>query len=570
MILEVPARDEKPWPSLGGQVCEWIEGNLVFGPGDRRGERAELDDEKRLWLWRMYEVYPRKHKNAGRRRFKRCAISVRKGLAKTEFAAWVAAAELDPTSPVRTVDWHYDRKARAWVPIGGPVNDPYIPLVAYTEEQSDELCYGALKAILEESEIADHFDIGLERIKRAPRGDGTALAVAGAPNARDGARTTFQVFDESHRLDAERLLKAHTTMLANIPKRKAADAWTLEITTAFAPGAMSVAERTMLYAQEVQKGAKADASLFFFHREAGPEHDLTTKKGRRAAVIDASGEDAAKWSDIDGIAAMMDDPTTDPAYWRRVWLNQQVSASDRAFDIIQWRNLVAEGYDRIPKGSLVTLGFDGAQRRDSTALVATELRTGFQQLVGLWERPLDAKRWRVPVLEVTSAVRESFSQWGVVRMYADPPWWESQIAEWASEFGKERVVYYYTSNIKRMVFAIRAFSNAIGEGDISHNGDKDYERHIWNAHKKLTNVRDEDGQGERLPLICKERPDSPRKIDAAMAGILSWQARLDALKEGADRPQVSRYAEGGEPLVLDIGGGPDEMDESLYEDGGYA
>src|SRR5690606_3636389 len=85
-VLMVPI-DKKPWPTLGPQVCDWIEGNLCFGPGDLRGEPAFLEDEKRAFIWRMYEVYPKGHPLAGRRRFKRVGISLPKGTAKTEFAA---------------------------------------------------------------------------------------------------------------------------------------------------------------------------------------------------------------------------------------------------------------------------------------------------------------------------------------------------------------------------------------------------------------------------------------------------------------------------------------------------
>jgi hypothetical protein len=100
-VLMVP-RDESVWPSLGGQVCAWIEENLVFGPGDLRGQPAKLDAEKRALVYRMYEVYPIGHPFAGRRRFKRVALSLRKGCAKTEFSAWIAAAELHPDAPVRS------------------------------------------------------------------------------------------------------------------------------------------------------------------------------------------------------------------------------------------------------------------------------------------------------------------------------------------------------------------------------------------------------------------------------------------------------------------------------------
>ena len=51
-ILVVPSLDEEPWPTLGGQVCAWIEANLTFGPGDLRGQPAKLDAEKRARMVR--------------------------------------------------------------------------------------------------------------------------------------------------------------------------------------------------------------------------------------------------------------------------------------------------------------------------------------------------------------------------------------------------------------------------------------------------------------------------------------------------------------------------------------
>lgn len=229
--------DDEGWPSLGALVCDFIEDNLVFGPGDLRGDAAVLDADKRALIHRAYQVFPQEHELAGRRRFKQVTIELPKGTAKTELGAWMIAAELASTGPVRTIGWTLERGE--YVPAGGPVRDPYIPLVTYAEEQTEELGYGALYAILSESPIADLFDIGLERIMRAD-GTGRAVAVAGSPNARDGARTTCQWFDEPHRMFSPQLKKARTTMLANIPKRIAADAWTLDTTTRHDPGENSV------------------------------------------------------------------------------------------------------------------------------------------------------------------------------------------------------------------------------------------------------------------------------------------------------------------------------------------
>jgi phage terminase large subunit-like protein len=520
-------RDETPYPSLGAQVCAFIEGYLVHGPGDLRGQPVVLDQEKRALVYRMYEVFPKGHPQAGRRRFKRCALSLRKGSAKTEFAALIAAGELHPEGPVRCDG--FDANGQ---PVGIGITDPYIPLVAYTEEQSDELAFGALRIILMYSQIADDFDIGLERIMRIG-GDGKAVSLSSSPDSRDGARTTFQVCDETHRWSLDRLKAAHRTMLANLPKRKKSDAWSLEVTTAPSPGEGSVAEDTMEYARKVDAGEIQDSRLFFFHRQASDKHDLSTPEGIRAAVIEASGP-VAEWSDIDGICEQWQDPTADKSYLERVWLNRLVRASERAFDTETWKTLAVD-VNPIRPGDTITLGFDGARWRDSVALIGTHLRTGCQFLLGLWEKPnLDGKDpdyvYEAPEEEINATVDLAFSTYNVWRMYCDPPYWETQVATWAGRYGEKRVIAWWTNRIKPMAYAIKAFDTAIKAREVRHVGDKHYTRHLGNAVRKNLNLVDDNG--EPLWLIYKERPDSPFKIDAAMAGILSWQARCDALALG--------------------------------------
>lgn len=529
-VLMVP-HDEKKFPTLGPQVCEFIESYLVHGPGDLRGVPVQLDDEKRALIYRMYEVFPKGHPEAGRRRFKRCAVSLRKGSAKTELAALIVAVELHPDGPVRC-----DGFDAAGNPVGKGIIDPYIPLVAYTEEQSDELAFHALRVILEYSQVVNDFDIGLTRIMRIG-GDGKAVSLATAPDARDGARTTFQVFDETHRLTLPRQKAAHRTMLANIPKRKLSDAWSLEITTAPAPGEGSVAEDTMDYARQVKDGKISDTKLFFFHREASEKHDLSTPEGIRAAVIEASGP-VAGWSDITGICDQWSDPTADRSYLERVWLNRLVRASERAFDVELWRELADPDFT-VPDGEMIVLGFDGARWRDSTAIVATHIKTGFQWLVGLWEKPQNIDEWEAPENEITSAVEIVFSRWNVWRFYCDPPYWETQVATWAGKYGDTRVVEWWTNRFKAMAYAINSFNTAIQGKELAHDGNQHLQRHIGNAMRKYLNLLDENG--ERLWIIYKERSDSPHKIDAAMAAILSWEARMDALAAGISLEGQSVY-----------------------------
>lgn len=528
------------WPSLGGGVCAFIERYLVHGPGDLLGQPVVLTDEQRALIGRMYEVEPlyvvrargqvrskRKNPRAGKRRFERCVLSLRKGSSKTEWGAWIAIAELHHEAPVRTVSWETIGGV-PHQPVGGPVTDPYIPMISYTEEQTEELAYGALRRILLESEIADDFEIGLRWVLRR-HGDGKAEAVSTSPNARDGARTTFQWADETHRLTLDTQRRAWTVMLANLPKRPLADPWALETTTAPEPGGGSVAEATMDYARHVAGNGKATSRLFFFHREASSEHDLTTDAGLRAAITEASGPYVARWSDVDRIAQRFGEPDADRAYLERVWLNRPVQASAKAFDVGLWESLARPGQP-VVQGTPITLGFDGSRYDDATALVATRVDTGYQWVVGLWERPATVKAWEVPVGEVDAAVHDAFARWRVVKFYADPPKWESWIAAWAGKYGDKRVLEYWTNRRKRMAEAIRAFVTAMQGGEITHDGSPDYARHIGNACRLYTTLTDDEEQP--LWILRKERPDSPHKIDLAMAGILSWTARTEAIGSG--------------------------------------
>jgi hypothetical protein len=198
--------------------------------------------------------------------------------------------------------------------------------------------------------------------------------------------------------------------------------------------------------------------------------------------------------------------------------------------------VLAEPDNPVVPGDAITLGFDGAQFHDSAALIATHIETGYQWVAGLWECPLGGEKrdppWQVPVLEVDAAVRALFAEYNVWRLYADPPYWQAWLAQWAGDpdLGKEHVIEWWTNRRKPMTAALESFDTAIKEGLISHDGDKRLTRHIGNSRKHELPQRDEDGRA--LWLIRKDRPDSPHKIDGAMAAVLSWEARTDAIAAG--------------------------------------
>lgn len=553
-VLIVPKVDLS-FPTLGPALADFIEERFVFGPGSLAGQPAKLDDEKRGALYRLYEVYPKGHRLAGRRRFQRGALEWRKGLAKTEFAAWVCGLELHPEAPVRTDIWDGDD------PIGRPVAFPYIPMMATTEEQVSELAYGVLKYVLEESPDADLFDISLERIIRLNehgRADGMAVPVSNSPGSRDGALTTFQHFDEPHRLSLPRQLQAHETMAANLTKRPMEDPWAFYTSTAGEPGQNSIQEQVRGEAEKIDRGEIEDPALFFFARWAGDEHrdlmprpatkaepEVTPKQAmqnRIAAIAEATGP-AGEYGpgQFESIAKNWDRPQADTAYLERVWLNRWRKSHSRMFDAIRIAELAKAGEGReIPAGAFITLGFDGARYRDSTALVATEIETGLQQLLGLWERPENVDEWEVPEDEVTDLVTDTMKRFDVWKLYGDPPHWTETLGSWAGKW-PDQVEEWWTNYKKRAAYAAREYAEAMASRSVTFGGvddpdrdflaHSDFIRHLTNTGTKDTRLLDDEGK----PLFIMAKPEGRQlmKIDASVAGNLSWKARLDAIAAGA-------------------------------------
>ncbi|WP_104164698.1 large terminase [Arthrobacter sp. SX1312] len=528
-VLIVPELDDQPWPTLGPQMVSFIEDRCVFGPGSLAGRQAALDAEKKAALYRLYEVYPAGHRLAGRRRFKRGGIEWRKGLAKTEFAAWVSFCELHPEAPARCDG--FDANGN---PVGRPVMFPYIPMMATSEEQVSELAYGVLKYVVEEGPDADLFDSGLDRIIRlGARGqnEGQVVPVSNAPNSRDGALTTFQCFDEPHRLYLPNQKNAHETMTANLEKRVLEDPWSLYTSTAGQPGQNSIQEDLRKEAEDIDKGLIDDPQMFFFARWAGPEHkDLTTLDLRVAAISEATGPIGEYGpGQFESIARQWDRKGADKSYLERVWLNRWQKSAAQAFDLDKWKTL-ARPDQKIPDGAFVTIGFDGARFRDATAFVVTDIETGLQ-MGGkdlLWEQDPKVEDWEVDEDEVTAKLEELMKRFNVWKLYGDPPHWTETMGSWSAKY-PDQVEEWWTARKTPMSYAVRAFTEGIDAGIITHTGAEDYTRHIGNAGRRDLRILDDQGQ----PLWTLGKIELDRKFDQAMAGVLSWKACLDARKSGA-------------------------------------
>ena len=269
----------KPKFSLAPDVIAFIEALMVHGPGDVLGQPVTLTVEERRFLLWAYEVDER-----GKRIVRRAVRGLAKGSRKTEFAAWVALAEM--AGPVRFSHWE-DGVAR-----GRPVVDPYVVCAAASYEQAD-LLFTAARACITEGPLNDFFETfdNEIQIKEQP---GVLKRVPAVAGTNDGLRPTFVVADEVHEWTGNKA-RVHLVLENGLAKREGA--WSLSITTAGNPKQSSVGLTLYEYGKKVESGELDDPGMLFAWREPKVNlDDLQVQEVREAALVAANPE---SWKRID-------------------------------------------------------------------------------------------------------------------------------------------------------------------------------------------------------------------------------------------------------------------------------
>lgn len=534
-----PAYDGE-FPSLGPDIVEWIEHYLRHGPGDVIGQPIELDDEFYAFIVKAYRLDP----ETGRRQFSRAFLSRAKGRAKSELAGMLVCAEA--LGPVRFAGWDAEGN-----PVGRPVQSPFIRCLATEESQSgntfDNVTTMLGDLATREPDAFPGIDIGRSSmtstrvILHKQRGEIRPSTASGA--SKDGGKETFAVFDETHLYVLPELHTMHRTVRRNLRKRMEAQPWCLETSTMYRPGDDSVAEGTHRYAQQIAEGRVKERGLLFDHREAPPNTDLADRASLIKGLREAYGP-AAAWMDLDGIISEIWDPQSDPSDSRRYWLNQVVAASDSWLPPHAWRACADPG-KVIGRKEVITLGFDGSVSDDSTALVGCRVEDGHLFALGCWEKPGGpaGDGWQVDREAVNAAVAAAMAEYKVVGFYADPAHWQDYLDKWQKEYGArmlvkataQRPLEWWTNRHTAMAFALERFHEAVVNGDLTHDGDSQLSSHVVHARKRYHHTK---------LLISKEHPRSAKKIDAAMAATLAYEARNDAVAARISTRPVRQRAVG--------------------------
>lgn len=512
------AQYEGEFPSLGWLVADWIEANCVVPDGEHAGTPYKLTDEMVRFLVHHYRLKPDADPSrpASGFRYRRSQLVRPQKWGKGPFSAAIILAEAAPDGPVLFSGWD-----AAGEPVGKGWASPHIQCTACSEDQADNVFRALLPMIELGGLAADVPDTGETRIN-LPSG-GRIEPTTASGKSRLGQRITFALQDETHSW-----LKANGGhALADTQRRNLAGMGgrAIETTNCWDPAEESVAQLTDDYG----------GPDVYRDRSTPPAGSFRNQRDRRKILRAAYG--GSWWVDLDRVDAECAELVAkgEQAQAERFFGNRIVATADTWLPRDVWDKCHAPG-ESIVDGDLVTLGFDGARFDDSTALVACRLSDGLLETVGVWERPevVPGGQWEVDTLEVDAAVADAFRRWRVVFMYADPPYWQDSVAAWSSEHGDKVVREWWTNRERAMVAALERFSTAAHLGELSHTGDEVLARHVRNARKRVTRSG---------VAIRKDRPGSPNKIDAAVAAVLAYEARADAVAAG--RNKVRRRGGGG-------------------------
>lgn len=533
-------------PTLGWYVLDWMIENLAQ-PGRDDGAPFIPTREQAEFLLRFYEVDP----VTGKRIIHRALLSRPRGWGKSPFVGAIALAE----ACADVVGDGFDANGE---PVGRPwrsIRTPLVRIAAVTEDQTDNTWIPLREMARGRSLAADYGLEVLDTVIYLPRGE--ISPITSSATSAKGDPACFASLDQTEEWTATNGgVKLAKTMRFNAAKLGGS---LIETPNAFTPGEGSVAEQSAADYQAILDGRSRARGILVDHREAPPETDMSDERSLVAGLRYAYGDSSDHpdgcvlhdppcppgWSPIERLVAEFWDTSNDPQDLRADFLNQITHASDAWLTGPEVR--AASDLDKVVEpGERIVLGFDGSRQRargvtDATALIGCRLSDGHLFTIGVWEQPErlpvgpDGKEWRVPVVEVLAAVHEAFATYEVVGFYADPAKWESHVADWEAAYGSRLLVqatrqhpieWWMTGGRSTLIVrALEKFHTALVEGELTHDGSSALVRHLLNARRRKTRSGIQ---------IAKAHPDSPDKIDAAVAAVLAWQCRLDAIAKGVE------------------------------------
>jgi peptidyl-tRNA hydrolase len=495
-----------PRRTLGWQFLQWTHDYLRQPDGDQAGAPWRYTDEQARFILWWYAVDER-----GRFVYRRGMLRRLKGWGKDPVGATLCGGEL--CAPCRFGGW--DARGE---PVAVPHPAPWVITAAVSLDQTKNTMR-LFPSLFSDDAINEYgIDIGKEIIY-AHQGRGILEAVTSSPRSLEGKRTTFALKNENHHwLESNDGLAMAEVIARNNTKARGGDARSLAISNAHNPGEGSDAELDHEAYLAMATG-RGQQDFLYDSIEAPDGIDITDPEQIRAGLIAARGDSG--WLDLDRHVAEILDPRTREGMSRRFYFNQIVAGDDVWLKRSDW-DALARPREAEP-GTAVVAGFDGSDTDDWTAL-RCETQDGYQFTPTfpdgkpmVWD-PAQHGGY-TPRGEVNAAVAHLADRYRLVRLYADPPYWQSEIDEWAARYGDKVVVRWATYRIRQMAEALERFRTDVLAGELSHDGCPITSQHVNNTHA------DHRPQGV---LVRKDKAVSRNKIDAVMSSALAHEAALDA------------------------------------------
>jgi hypothetical protein len=406
---------------------------------------------------------------------------------------------------------------------------PLIQITAFSED-STENTYDALRPMIDDGPLHDLIPKTGEEFIRLP-GGGRIDTVTSSNQSRLGQRVTHVPQDELGLWTAQnKMVKLADTQYRGLLGMGGRASLT---SNAWDPTENSVAQREY-------ESAAADIYRYFV--ESPKNLSFANKADRRKIYRIVYPDDTRRENgghvDLDSIEAEAADMAErDLPQASRFFGNGRMAGAGLAVDPDRWDEL-AKPQD-VPAKTVIGAGFDGSISGDATILrCCTE--AGYRFTFDSWERPVGqelaawfaahpgADEWRVDRASVRTAVREMFARFRVGRMLCDTPKWETEIEDWAEEFGADAngdpiVVKFDTNQPRRFSPAVDRWLTGIADG-LSHDGDELVTRHVKSAHRKKVRLADDDDDGRTRYVLVKGA--DKQRIDGAVTDVLALEAAM--------------------------------------------
>lgn len=522
-------------------VPDWIEHHCPVPDGFRAGEDMELYPWQLWCTANHYRVRPgaRVGQLATAFHYRRSQVVAPQKTGKGPWSATIVLAEA--AGPVvfngwarggeryRCSDhgcgcgwWH---EYQPGDPMGTPWPTPLIQLTATSEDQVANV-YRPLQSMVKRGPLFEVMTVGEEFTRVGD--DGRVDVVTSSALSRLGNPIVFAMQDETGLYTTANKLRR----VAETQRRGAAGMGgrSMETTNAWDPSENSVAQTT-------HESRARD--VFKYHPEAPKSLSYNNKRDRRKihAVVYAGSSHV----DLDAIEAEAAEiMEKDPAQAERFFGNRCVAGSATWLDPAKWAAKASPR--RVRPMTRIVLGFDGSEVDDWTAIRA-ETMDGYQftPVYGpndeptIWN-PADYGG-QVPAAEVHAAMSQLMARYDVVRLYADPPYWETEIDQWVDLYGEERVIRWYTRRIVQMHAACERLKtdvvrSASGTVKFSHDDCPITADHIANTR----------AAARPMDRYVLKKASPAQKIDATIPSVLAHEALGDVIAAGlAEREQSFYY-----------------------------